>query len=155
MVKMNEKRATKLAEKVVEKAVGRNPTLATLAKFYQAQIPVIGVAKVRQKVMDAINDDIRRAVSKNTEPEAARKELLDLLQTAIQTPEYVKLLELVDLGEEHAKIMINEAVDKKWTPTPTPEPEQLPAPTIAVSWWRKLVAWWDRKILGDDSGYRL
>ena len=116
------KRAEKVAERVVEKAVGRNPTLAKLAMFYQMQIPVVGVPKVRKMVMDAIDVDVRRLIKENTEPEAARKALFDLLSIAMKTPEYAKLLEMVDLGEEHTRIMINEAVDKKWLLASTSAP---------------------------------
>ena len=77
--------------------------LAKICAIVEGQIPVYGKHVVRTRVIKSIEGDLRRATKKG---QGAIDALLD---NALGTPEYVKMLHKLDLDESHLRVMALEA----------------------------------------------
>jgi len=78
--------------------------LARMAIFVEGQIDVYGKQAVRTQVIKSIESDMKRAAKKG-------KEAVDtLMQTAFDTPEYMRMLHRVGLEEPHVRVMAMEAL---------------------------------------------
>ena len=80
--------------------------LAKLATIIEGQIDVYGKKAVQRQVIQGIESDLKRTVKKG---ETA---VNSLVQTALDTPEYMHMLNRVGLNESHVRIMAMEALKK-------------------------------------------
>jgi len=80
--------------------------LARLSRMVMGQIPHYGVAAVRSQVIRGVEDDLKRATKKS--PEAVEA----LIQNALRTPEYMRLLHKLGLEEPHIRVMAKQAKKK-------------------------------------------
>ena len=78
--------------------------LAKMAVMVEGQIDVYGKNAVRTQVIKSIESDMKRTAKKG-------KEAVDtLMQTAFDTPEYMRMLHKVGLEEPHVRVMAMEAL---------------------------------------------
>ena len=78
--------------------------LAKMAIFVEGQIDVYGTRAVRTQVIKSIESDMKRTAKKG-------KEAVDtLMQTAFDTPEYMRVLHKIGLEEPHVRVMAMEAL---------------------------------------------
>lgn len=78
--------------------------LAKMAVMVEGQIDVYGKGAVRTQVIKSIESDMKRTAKKG-------KEAVDtLMQTAFDTPEYMRMLHKVGLEEPHVRVMAMEAL---------------------------------------------
>ena len=78
--------------------------LAKMAVMVEGQIDVYGKSAVRTQVIKSIESDMKRTAKKG-------KEAVDtLMQTAFDTPEYMRMLHKVGLEEPHVRVMAMEAL---------------------------------------------
>ena len=78
--------------------------LAKLATIVEGQIEVYGKQAVRTQVIKSIESDMKRTAKKG-------KEAVDaLMQTAFDTPEYMRMLHKIGLEEPHVRVMAMEAL---------------------------------------------
>ncbi len=80
--------------------------LAKLATIVDGQIDIYGKQAVRTQVIKGIESDMRRTAKKG-------KGAVDaLMQTAFDTPEYMRMLRRLGLEEPHVRVMAMEALKK-------------------------------------------
>jgi len=78
--------------------------LAKMAIIVEGQIGVYGKRVTRTQVIKAIECDMNRTAKKG-------KEAVDsLMQTAFDTPEYVRMLHAIGLDESHVRVIAMEAL---------------------------------------------
>lgn len=78
--------------------------LAKMAVIVEGQIDVYGKQAVRAQVIKSIESDMKREARKG-------KEAVDsLMQTALDTPEYMRMLHRIGLDEPHVRVMAMEAL---------------------------------------------
>jgi len=78
--------------------------LAKMAALVESQIDVYGKQVVRTQVIKSIESDMKRTAKKG-------KDAVDaLMQTAFDTPEYMRLLHKVGLDESHVRVIAMEAL---------------------------------------------
>ena len=78
--------------------------LAKVAILVEGQIAVYGKRAVRTQVIKSIESDLKRTAMKG-------KDAVDsLMQTAFDTPEYMRMLHKVGLEEPHVRVMAMEAL---------------------------------------------
>ena len=78
--------------------------LAKMATIVEGQIEVYGKQAVRTQVIKSIESDMKQAAKKG-------KEAVDaLMQTAFDTPEYMRMLHKIGLEESHVRVMAMEAL---------------------------------------------
>ena len=78
--------------------------LAKMAVIVEGQIDVYGKQAVRTQVIKSIESDMKRTARKG-------KEAVDaLMQTAFDTPEYMRMLRRVGLEEPHVRVIAMEAL---------------------------------------------
>ena len=77
--------------------------LARLSLIVMGQIGVYGTDAVRTQVIKSIEGDLKRATKKG--PEVVEK----LIQNAVATPDYMKLLHKLGLEEPHIRVMAKQA----------------------------------------------
>lgn len=78
--------------------------LAKMAIVVEGQIDVYGKQAVRTQVIKSIESDMKRTARKS-------KEAVDnLMQTAFDTPEYMRMLHRIGLEEPHVRVMAMEAL---------------------------------------------
>ena len=80
--------------------------LAKMATIVEGQIDVYGKQAVRSHIIKSIESDMKRAAKKG------KKDVDDLMQTALDTPEYMRLLHRLGLEESHVRVMAMEALRK-------------------------------------------
>ncbi len=81
--------------------------LAKMATIVEGQIGVYGKQAVRTQVIKSIESDVERTAKKG-------KEAVDtLMQTAFDTPEYIRMLHKVGLEESHVRVMAIEALRRQ------------------------------------------
>ena len=79
--------------------------LAKMAVLVEGQIDSYGKQAVRTQVIKSIESDFKRTAKRGG------KEAVDnLMQTAFDTPEYMRMLHRVELEESHIRIMAMEAL---------------------------------------------
>lgn len=78
--------------------------LAKMAVFVEAQIGAVGKDAVRKQVVKSIESDLIRAAKKD------KKAVDALMQTAFNTPEYMRMLHKLGLEESHVRVMAVEAL---------------------------------------------
>ena len=78
--------------------------LAKLATIVEGQIDIYGKNVVRDQVIKSIESDMKRAAKKGKDSTDA------LIKNALSTPEYMKLLRRLDLGEPNIIVMAREAL---------------------------------------------
>ena len=81
--------------------------LAKMSLIVMGQIPVYGKNAVRSQVIKSVTSDLKRANKKGGADEIERK-----IRTAVRTPEYMRLLRKLDLGESHLRVMALDATRK-------------------------------------------
>lgn len=101
------KKVERQVVKAIEKELG-NASLAKVARFTRGLIRIAGVDTVRKQVIKGIEGDLKRA---NSQPNP-QEEVEKLISNAMATPEYVALLKDLDMGEEHLRILAQEALQK-------------------------------------------
>ena len=80
--------------------------LAKMAIVVAGQIDVYGRQAVRTQVIKSIESDFKRTAKKG-------KDAVDaLMQTAFDTPEYMRMLHKIGLEEPHVRVMAMEALKK-------------------------------------------
>lgn len=78
--------------------------LARMAVIVDSQIDVYGKRAVRLQVIKSIESDLKRTAKKG-------KDAVDsLMQSAFNTPEYMKMLRRLDLDESHVRVMAMNAL---------------------------------------------
>jgi len=82
--------------------------LAKMSRIVMAQIPVYGKRIVRGQVIKSIESDLKHKAKKG-----GKDAVEDMLKNALQTPEYMRLLQKLDLGEPHLRVMAMEALKNK------------------------------------------
>ena len=81
--------------------------LAKMATIVEGQIDVYGTRAVRTQVIKSIESDMKRTARKG-------KEAVDtLMQTAFDTPEYMRMLHRLGLEESHVRVMAIEALRRQ------------------------------------------
>jgi hypothetical protein len=81
--------------------------LARIAILVEGQIDAYGKQAVRTQVIKSIESDMKRKAKKG-------KEAVDtLMQTAFDTPEYMRMLHKVGLEESHVRVMAMEALRRQ------------------------------------------
>ena len=100
------RRVEKQIRPQVEKELG-NKSLAYMSRFVRGTISIAGVDEVRKQVIGGIEGDLKRALHKN--PSASIEELI---QDALNTPDYMALLKELDMGVEHLRLLAWEAQTK-------------------------------------------
>jgi len=78
--------------------------LAKMAILVEGQVDAYGRQAVRTQVIKSIEADFRRTARKG------KKAVDTLMQTAFDTPEYMRMLRRVGLGESHIRVMAMEAL---------------------------------------------
>lgn len=78
--------------------------LAKMAVTVESQIDMYGKRAVRRQVIKSIESDLKRTAKKGTEA------VDTLIQTALDTPEYVRMLRRLDLEEPHIRVMAMEVL---------------------------------------------
>jgi len=78
--------------------------LAKVATIVEGQIDVYGKRVVRLQVIKSIESDMRRTAKKG------RETVDTLVQTAFDTPEYMRMLHKIGLDESHVRVMAMEAL---------------------------------------------
>jgi len=78
--------------------------LARVAILVEGQIDSYGKQAVRTQVIKSIESDMKRAARKGKDAVAT------LMQTAFDTPEYMRMLHRVGLEESHVRVMAMEAL---------------------------------------------
>ena len=78
--------------------------LAKMAILVEGQIGVYGKRAVRLQVIKSIESDMKRTAKKGEDAVDA------LMQTAFDTPEYMRMLHKVSLDESHVRVMAMEAL---------------------------------------------
>lgn len=86
------------------KAGGGDRKLAKMAIMVEGQIDAYGKQAVRTQVIKSIESDFKRAARKGEDAVYA------LMQTAFDTPEYVRMMHKIGLEEPHVRIMAMEAL---------------------------------------------
>lgn len=82
--------------------------LAKMSDIVMAQIPFYGTRAVRIQVIRSIESDLKRKAKKGG------KEAVDnMLENALQTPEYMSLLHKLGLEEPHLRVMAMQALKNK------------------------------------------
>lgn len=81
--------------------------LAKMSNIVIAQIPTYGKNVVRQQVIKGIESDLKRAVKKG-----GKEATEEVIQNALATPEYVKMLRKLDLNEPIVRVLAMEALNK-------------------------------------------
>ena len=84
-------------------AVG-DKKLAYMSRIVQGQIDISGKQAVRTQVIKSIEGDFKRAAKKGSE------EVEKMIQNALATPDYIKLLHRLDLEEPHLRVMAMQAM---------------------------------------------
>lgn len=80
--------------------------LAKMAIIVEGQIDIYGKNAVRMQVIKSIESDFKRTAGKG-------KDAVDsLMQTAFDTPEYMRMLHKIGLDESHVRVMAMEALKK-------------------------------------------
>ena len=79
-----------------------------MSRFLRAFISIEGVEKVRKKLIKGVEGDLRRAIKKN--PQATVEELIS---PATETPEYMTLLDDLDMNIEHLRVLAREGLGVK------------------------------------------
>jgi len=80
--------------------------LAKMAILVEGQIDVYGKRAIRVQVIKSIESDMKRAARKG-------KDAVDaLMQTAFDTPEYMRMLHRLGLEAPHIRVMAMEALRK-------------------------------------------
>ena len=78
--------------------------LAKMATIVEGQIAVYGKQVVRTQVIKSIESDMKRTARRG-------KDAVDtLMQTAFDTPEYMRMLHKIGLEEPHVRVMAMEAL---------------------------------------------
>ena len=78
--------------------------LAKMSLIVEGQIAVYGKQAVRTQVIKSIESDMKRTAKKG-------KEAVDaLMQTAFDTPEYMRMLHKIGLEEPHVRVIAMEAL---------------------------------------------
>jgi len=78
--------------------------LAKMALLVEGQINIYGKASVRTQVIKSIESDLKRAAKKGSGA------VDTIVQTALDTPEYMSMLHKVGLEEPHIRVMAMEAL---------------------------------------------
>jgi len=78
--------------------------LAYMSHIVQGQIDVYGVQAVRTQVINSIEKDFHRTARKG------RDEVEKMIQNALATPDYMKLLHKLGLEEPHIRVMAMQAL---------------------------------------------
>ena len=78
--------------------------LAKMSLIVYGQISTYGKDVVRTQVIKSVEGDLKRAAKKGPEKVEA------LVQNALQTPEYMRLLKRLGLEEPHIRVMAREAL---------------------------------------------
>lgn len=81
--------------------------LAKMSQTVEAMIPNYGKRAVRTQVIKSIESDFKRKAKKG-----GQEAVEALIQNALQTPEYMRLLRRLDLDEPHLRVMAREALKK-------------------------------------------
>lgn len=74
--------------------------LAKISKIVEAQIPIYGKNTVRKQVIDSIDKDIKQKLKKGDEA------VEEMIQNALATPEYTKLMRRLNLEECHIRALV-------------------------------------------------
>lgn len=82
--------------------------LAKLSMIVMAQIPLYGTRAVRLQVIKSIETDLKRKAKKGGEDAVE-----GMVENALGTPEYMKLLRKLDMGEPHLRVMAMEALKNR------------------------------------------
>ena len=77
--------------------------LARMSQIVIGQIPIYGINSVRRQVIIGIEGDLKRATKKGPEVVEA------LIQNALNTPDYKKLLWKLGLDEPHIRVLAMQA----------------------------------------------
>jgi len=78
--------------------------LAYMSRLVQGQIEVCGVDAVRKQVIKSIESDFKRVARKG------RNETEKMVQNALATPDYMKMLHRLGLEEPHMRVMAMDAL---------------------------------------------
>ena len=81
--------------------------LAKISKIVEAQIPIYGKNVVRKQVVDSIDKDIKRYLKKGDD-----EAIENMIQNALATPEYTKLMRRLNLEECHIRALVVMAKNK-------------------------------------------
>ena len=82
--------------------------LAKMSMIVMAQIPFYGKISVSKQVIKGIESDLNRKAKKG-----GKDAVESMLENALRTPEYMRLLRKLDLGEPHLRIMAREALKNR------------------------------------------
>jgi len=82
--------------------------LAKMSGMVMAQIPIYGTRAVRTQVIKSIETDLKRKAKKG-----GKDAVEGMVENALQTPEYMRLLRKLDLEEPHLWEMAMEALKNK------------------------------------------
>ena len=82
--------------------------LAKMSKMVITMIPTYGKRAVRLQVIKSIESDLKRKAKKG-----GKDAVEGLLENALRTPEYMRLLRKLDLGEPHLRVMAMEALKNR------------------------------------------
>ena len=91
----------------------KNHTLATMSAGIRAALPAIqavsplGIDNVRKQIIKAIESDMKRFITQKHIHTAE-----DLIRAAVNTPEYMALLNDVGLNRDHLELLEKEAIAK-------------------------------------------
>ena len=90
-----------------------NKSLAFISRVARGGIAVAGVDRVRKQVIKGIESDFKRIIKKN--PDATVESLMqdEIVQKALNTSDYIALLTDVGMGEEHLRLLAQEALDRR------------------------------------------
>jgi len=91
----------------------RQVSFTCMSRITRASIAIAGIDGVRKQVIKGIESDLKRIIKKH--PEATIEELMqdDIVQKALNTPDYVALLKDVGMGEAHIRLLAQEALDRR------------------------------------------
>jgi len=80
-------------------------SLFVMSRFLRAIIVMRGADKVRKQLIKGVEGDMRRAIKKN--PSITVEELV---APALETPEYLALLDDLDMNIDHLRILAREVL---------------------------------------------
>jgi len=79
-----------------------------MSRFLRALVRTQGQDRVRQQLIKGVEGDMKRAIKKN--PSITVEELV---APALETPEYLALLDDLDMSIDHLRILAREALGGK------------------------------------------
>jgi len=82
--------------------------LAKMSLVVMAQIPLYGKIAVSKQLIKSIEADLKRKAKKG-----GNDAVESMLENALQTPEYMRLLRKLDMGEPHLRIMARAALKNR------------------------------------------